>query len=93
MRLRDLELEEYVDTFGKMTQKYFVKYIEDKGSHVDWLERMRWSKYNAMFKQLVKDGQIEGKEADTKYWIRLFRDDVDNIGKFIQLIKQHENDA
>lgn len=90
MRLYDLTMTEYVDKFGKITQRYFAQYMEDKGFKVDWVEKMRWTNYNALFNKLVDEGKITGQEANTRYWIRAFRDDVSNIGKFIDMI-QHKD--
>lgn len=90
MRLRDLELNEYVDAFGKMTEPYFIQYMKDKDEDVDWLDKMRWTKYNASFKQLVSDGVITGKEADSKYWIRKFREDNANIEEFMKFVREKE---
>jgi len=87
MRLYDLTLNEYVDKFGKMTERYFVQYLKGKGQNVDWVEKMRWTNYNAMFNKLVDAGKIKGPEANSRYWIRAFRDDVDNVGKFISMVQ------
>ena len=87
MRLYDLTMNEYVDKFGKMTERYFVQYLKDKGQNVDWVEKMRWTNYNAMFNKLVDAGKIKGQEANSRYWIRAFRDDLSNIGKFISMVQ------
>lgn len=87
MRLYDLTINEYVDKFGKMTERYFVQYMQDKGHNVDWVEKMRWTNYNAMFNKLVDAGKIKGQEANSRYWIRAFRADVANVGKFISMVQ------
>lgn len=87
MRLRDITMNEYVDKFGKMTEKYFIQYMEDKGQKVDWVEKMRWTNYNAMYNKLVDAGKITGQYANSRYWIRAFRNDHSNIEKFISMIR------
>lgn len=91
MRLSDLVLTEYVDKFGKMTLPYYMKYIEDlTGKKADWIDKSNWTNHNAMFNKFVASGKITGQEANSRYWIRQFRDDFKKVGEFIQFIKSVE---
>lgn len=88
MRLHELTLNEYADKFGKMTEPYFLEFTEKlTGKPADWVDKMRWTKYNVTFNELVKNGKLTGEQANTRYWIRAFRDDIQNVGKFMELLK------
>lgn len=87
MKILDIELYEYADAFGRITQKYYLEYMISKGLKVDWIAKMLWASYTSAFHKLVEEGKISGEKADNKYWITLFKNDPDNIYTFIQMIK------
>lgn len=87
MRLRDLTLTEFNNAFKRMAEPYYLEYLTTVGRKPDWVDGMVWSKLESTFRHKVEQGIITGSEANTRYWIRLFRKDIRNVDKFLTLVE------
>lgn len=87
MKIVDLQLDENISSFKVMAEPHYMEHLREMGRTPDWMDSMVWSKIVTDFKNKVDSEEITGSDANTRYWIRLFRKDVENVVDFLDVVK------